>query len=68
MCWNYCPVSFESGSEVYLNVCVLEGEGRVYTRLSLCAEFPVHPTDQTSVLPSGGDLQKKFRLCVLNYH
>ena len=50
MCWNYCPVS----SEVYLPVCVLEGEGRVYTSLSLCAEYPVHPTDQTSVLPSGG--------------
>ena len=54
MCWDYCPVSFESGSEVYLPVCVLEGEGRVYTRLSLCAEYPVHPTDQIFVLPSGG--------------
>ena len=41
MCWDYFPVSFESGSEVYLPVCVLEREGRVYTRLSLCAEYPV---------------------------
>ena len=56
MYWNYCPVSFES--DVYLPLCVLEGEGRVYTRLSLCAEYPVHPTDQTSVLPSGGGMQK----------
>ena len=51
MCGNYCPVS----SEVYLPVCVLEGEGRVYTRLSLCAEYPVHPTDQVFVFPSGGE-------------
>ena len=49
MCWNYFPIS----SEVYLPVCVLEGEGRVYTRLSLCAEYPVHPTDHVFVLPSG---------------
>ena len=68
MYWNYCPGSFESGSEVYLPVCVLEGEGRVYTRLSLCAEISVHPTDQTPVLPSGGGMQKNFGLCVLNYH
>ena len=54
MCWNYCPLSFESGSDVYLPVCVLEGEGRVYTRLSLCTECPVHPTDQIFVLPRGG--------------
>ena len=58
MYWNYCPVSFESGSEVYLPVCVPEGEGGVYKRLSLCAVFNVHPTDQTSVRPSGGGMQK----------
>ena len=53
MCWNYCPVS----SEAYLLVCVLEGEGRVYKRLSLCAEYPVHPTDQVLVFPSEGGIQ-----------
>ena len=53
MCWNYCPVS----SEVYLPVCVLEGEGRVYTRLSLCAEYPYTLQTRFFVLPSGGGIQ-----------
>ena len=44
-----------SGSEVYLPVCVREGEGRVYSRLWLSAEYPVHPTDQIVALPSGGE-------------
>ena len=57
MCWDYCTVSCESRSEVYLPVCVRVGDGRVYTCLSLCAEYPVHPTDQVFILPSGGGMQ-----------